>query len=146
MLNVSSRSTTIFLVAVKRKYQTDRRTLKEGDEFRIRRVKKAKYDQRKIRVHLFCKPLLNFTIHIRLTTKDKVWLLPMSFNFNQIQNDFMFDESDSSDFEGITNFHGDQKVSHYSIHGYTCTMCVIVLELNLWMDELDKRYVCKLEK
>ena len=40
-------------MAVKRKYQNDRRITKEaakGDDFRDKRVKKAKYEQRKQRV------------------------------------------------------------------------------------------------
>ena len=41
------------LVAVKRKYELQRRQWKEdqdGDEIRSKRIKKAKYDQRKVRV------------------------------------------------------------------------------------------------
>ena len=40
-------------VAVKRKYEADRRALKEsekGGNLKEKRVKKAKYDQRKLRV------------------------------------------------------------------------------------------------
>jgi hypothetical protein len=40
-------------VAVRRKYENDRRFLKEsekGEEFKSRRVRKAKYEQRKQRV------------------------------------------------------------------------------------------------
>ena len=40
----------LVLVAVRRKYDNERRLLKDaekGDEFRCRRVKKAKYEQRK---------------------------------------------------------------------------------------------------
>ena len=41
------------LVAVKRKYESERRSLKDaeaGDSHRIDRIKKAKYEQRKLRV------------------------------------------------------------------------------------------------
>ena len=42
-----------FVVAVKRKYELERQMWKEnkeGEESRAKRIKKAKYDQRKIRV------------------------------------------------------------------------------------------------
>ena len=43
-----------FTVAVKRKYENDRIFLKEsekGEDFKCKRVKKAKYEQRKQRVN-----------------------------------------------------------------------------------------------
>ena len=43
----------LYTVAVKRKYEADRRALKEsekGGNLKEKRVKKAKYDQRKLRV------------------------------------------------------------------------------------------------
>lgn len=48
-------STQIIIVAIKRKYEAERRALKESDKgetFKRDRTKKAKYDQRKKRVFL----------------------------------------------------------------------------------------------
>ena len=96
------------LVAVKRKYENDRRFLKEsekGEEFKSRRVRRAKYEQRKQRVRDYNNQhyKFNFFVHSLQAYDRRKSVLTENERqyYNQLSKEYMSDESDSSDTENI---------------------------------------------
>ena len=98
-------------MAVRRKYENDRRSLKEsekGEEFKSRRVRRAKYEQRKQRVSDYDNQHCNFNfkfctfIYIKAYDRRKSVLTENERQYyNQLSKEYMSDESDSSDTESI---------------------------------------------
>ena len=90
-------------MAVKRKYECERRSFKEsskGDSFKSERVKKAKYDRRKQRVS----NIKNWSKHFcRHNDRRKSVLTENERkHFDKLNKNYMTDESDCSDSTDIT--------------------------------------------
>ena len=148
--SISQFRLSTILVAVKRKYESERRLFNEnqkGDDIKIDRLKKAKYEQRKQRVQshiVICVWLIRSPLPLYMQAYDRrksVITKKEEKYFDVMTKDYMSEESDCTDPEYIiTHKHPWRSESMSTSFMRQFFNINYALELNTWFLELDQRY------